>query len=121
MTIPDRVATIIREKGQTVTFREKTASVLNTSTLQKAITFTDTVVTAHLRLYKDNELSGLVQEGDKELRIGAESISFDPTEQDKVVIKGEEYNIVRIDLRSHENVDVEYIIQIRGSRARPNI
>jgi len=121
MSIAGRVAEIIAEHGETITYKRKTSRARNDTTLVIDNTFSDTTTVAHVRKYSDRELSGLIQQGDREMRIGADQITFEPSDHDIAVIDGAEFNIVSFDTRVDRNVKIEYIFHIRGQAPQVSI
>lgn len=116
MTYADRVSALVAYAGQTVTVRARTSTpTMDLTTLKASASYADTVVTGSVRLYKPQQISGLIQEGDKEVRIAAQSLSKAPTPYDKIIINGAQFNIVSVNTRSPQNVPAIHIIQVRGS------
>src|SRR4030065_1792428 len=101
MTAQTRIKTILDAQGETVTYRRVTAQSRSATTLKKTNTLTDTTsVNAHIRLYEAKELSGLVQAGDRQMRIAASEITFTPNNNDKVTVGGVDFNVVSVDSRT---------------------
>lgn len=110
----DRIEQILQEQGQTVTYRRVTGITRNETTLQNTQTTTDYTVKAHFRNFTDRELSGLVQENDRQVRIAKNSLSFTPASDDKIIVSGETYNIVNVDARTADGELAMYIMKVRG-------
>ncbi len=68
-----RVQRIINKIGTSITLRT-VASTYNASTLENVITNVDTALVASIRHYKPQEIAGLIQNGDREVRIAAVDI-----------------------------------------------
>lgn len=115
MSIARRVASILNDKGQTVTYKQATGKTRSTTTLENTVTYTSHTIQAHFRLYDAKELSGSIEQGDRQMRIAAEEISFVPKTNDRVVINTKEFNVKSVDIRNVSNSDVLYICQIRGT------
>lgn len=115
MSYATRVSSIINKIGETVVFRRVTAqSALNTTTMKVTNTTADTTVKASVRMYKPSELSGLIQQGDREVRIASSDLSNEPAPNDKIIIAGKQFNIVSVNTRRPSDVAAIYICQVRG-------
>lgn len=113
MTIPEkRLAQIIDYAGQDAIYRRVT-SVTRTG-LDKSRVTQDYPLKVAVRKYKDSELGGLVQQGDREVRIASDNIYFRPAKNDKLIIDGETYNVESADVRAVRNRTALYILRIRG-------
>jgi len=67
-----------------------------------------------VRQYRVREIAGLVQQGDREVRIAAAALSFTPKPNDQVVIGGKTYQVVSVNTRSPFNEAAIHIVQVRG-------
>ena len=118
MTIHSRIKTILDTQGELVTYRRVTAQTRSTSTLKKTNTLTNTSnVNAHIRLFKDTELSGLIQAGDREMRIAAEEITFIPNNDDRVNVAGTDFNVVSVSRCTANGSNAMYVLTIRGTQS----
>lgn len=112
MSLPDCVFNLMEKIGTDVTFRKTTES-RTPGSLDVNKVFADEVVKAHVRVARDTELSGLSQSVQREVRVAAKAISFSPELGDKVVINGEEFNIIVSDFREHQGEEAFYIVKVR--------
>lgn len=74
----------------------------------------DHLVKAAVRAYKPQEIIGLVQQGDRQVRIAANDLAVTPARHDKLVISGAEATILHVETRAVRGVDALHILQIRG-------
>lgn len=118
MSLTDRVKTIIAGQGGTsFSYKRVTGISRNNTTLQNTVTYsTTTGVRGHVRKYDAKELAGLIQEGDRQLRIAASEVDFTPKKDDRIVFTEGEYNVVSVDTRSCREGDLIHVLTIRGSR-----
>jgi hypothetical protein len=79
------------------------------SGLKKGLTNYKDVVTRFAR-----EIGGLVQQGDREVRIAAADLSFTPRLNDQVVIGGKTFQVVSVNTRSPFSEAAIHIVQVRG-------
>lgn len=114
LDINARVKTIIDAQGETVTYKQQTAAAFNSTTLANAITYTSHTIKAHFRKYNAKEITGLVREGDREVRIAADAISFVPEANDVVEVSGDVFKVVAVDNRVAYGSDSLYILTVRG-------
>ncbi len=114
MSIADRVQAIIEDQGETVTYQRITAGSRNAGTLTKTNTVTEYAIKAHFRLFKANDVAGLIQDGDSQCRIAANSITFIPTTSDKIVTAYKTFVIYQVDTRKVGDTLIEYIIHARA-------
>ena len=120
--VTDRVKAIIDEQGEDVLYKKKLSTGRTTATLKKAVTFTVGItIRASIRDYKDRELSGLVQQGDREVHIAADAIDFTPEENDKITVQGVVFNVASVDIVKNRNVDAIYILRIRGKNPQSGV
>ena len=106
-----RVKAIIESNGQTLTYRRTTSASRTGNLMSRTNTVSDTAVFGHLRQYKPSEMSGLVQQGDRELRIAAGSLSFTPRANDTIINGSVQYKIISVDTRVKDDVPLEHIMQ----------
>jgi hypothetical protein len=71
-------------------------------------------IKASVRQYRAREITGLVQQGDREVRIAAADLSFMPKPSDQVVIGGKTFQVVSVNTRSPFNEAAIHIVQVRG-------
>lgn len=113
MTIASNVSRIIGQAGESATLRKATNS-FNATTGVNTQTPTNYTVNAHVRSYTAREIAGLVQQGDREVRIAASDLSVAPEPQDKITIDSHTYTVQAVDCRIFAGVGVLYIMQVRG-------
>lgn len=120
-SVTERVRAIINEQGREVTYKTKVSTSRNSTTLKKTVTLTSTTIRASIRNYKSNELSALVQEGDRELKIAADEITFIPEANDKITVDGLDFNVVAVNIIKNRNVDAIYVLRIRGRNSTTGV
>jgi len=86
----------------------------STVTLQSTPSVQSDTIRAGVRQYRAREITGLVQQGDREVRIAAVDLSFTPKSSDQVVIGGKTYHVVSVNTRSRYNEVAIHILQVRG-------
>jgi hypothetical protein len=112
-----RVKAIVEAYGYAMTYKDVSASSRSgTGGLTRANTTAEYAFIGHIRRYKPEELSqNLLEFGDRELRIAAESISFTPRVNDFVEHRGKDYRVVAVDTRgSDAEGDIMHIVSLRG-------
>jgi hypothetical protein len=114
MSFAADIKRIIEQRGQPVTYKRLASVSKNDDTQIRANTYTDYTIKVNVRQYKAQELVGLIIEGDREVRIAAQSISFVPKPQDKVVIDSITFNVVSVNTRTDIGENAVHIIRVRG-------
>lgn len=115
MSIPDRIKALINIAGQTVTIRELTSLNVDTGTMTNSPVYTDHVVKASIRDFRDSELAGLVQKGDRELKVAAKDLgSYVPKQNDKVLVGTKQFNVKSVNILTAKNEDAMFELVIRG-------
>jgi hypothetical protein len=109
-----RVQALIGVAGETITYKRVTHGSYSTATLQSAPTLQSYTIKASVREYRAREIAGLVQQGDREVRIAAADLSFSPKPNDQVVIGGKTYQVVSVNTRSPFSEAAIHIVQVRG-------
>ncbi|MDQ3830608.1 MAG: hypothetical protein M3361_15160 [Candidatus Tectomicrobia bacterium] len=109
-----RVQALIGVAGETITYTRVTHGSYNSSTLQSTPTTRSSMIKASVRQYRAREIAGLVQQGDREVRIAAADLSFTPRPDDQVVIGGKTFQVVSVNTRSPFNEAAIHIVQVRG-------
>lgn len=119
MSIASRVSGLVNVVGETATYKRKTAEgSLNTTTLQKTPTYTNYTIKISARKYTLREISaGLVDAGDREIRIASSDISFTPSRGDIVVIASKNYKVISVDTRTAKNENALHILRVGGDNA----
>jgi hypothetical protein len=82
------VQALIGVAGETITYQRVTHGSYSTATLQSTPSVQSYTIKAGVREYRAREVSGLVQQGAREVRIAAADLSFSPKPNDQVVIGG---------------------------------
>jgi hypothetical protein len=100
-----RVQALIAVAGEAITYKRVTHGSYSTATLQSAPTVQSSTIKAGVRQYRAREISGLVQQGDREVRIAAADLSFTPRPNDQVV---------SVNMRSSFDEAAVHIVQVRG-------
>lgn len=114
MGVSEAAAAMIARYGQSITYRRTTANSFNATTGRNTPTTSDTTVTASVRVYSPREVAGLVQQGDREVRIPAGSLSFVPKAEDSILIGSTVFTVKAVNTRNLGGTDALHIIQIRG-------
>jgi hypothetical protein len=109
-----RVQALIGVAGETITYKQVTHGSYNTATLRSASSVQSYTIKAGVREYRAREIAGLVQQGDRKVRIAAADLSFIPRPNDQVVISGKTYQVVSVNTRSPFNEAAIHIVQVRG-------
>jgi hypothetical protein len=86
--IAARVQALIGVAGETITYKRVTHGSYSTATLQSTPSLQSYTMKAGARQYRAREIAGLVQQGDREVRVAAADLSFAPRPNDQVVIGG---------------------------------
>ncbi len=114
MSIHSRVHQILTKQGETVTYRTLTGITRNAD-LSNTPAYTSYTVQAHIRLFEAKEISDIIAEGDRQMRIAADALSVVPKKNDEVVINSQRFNVIGCDRRTAYGTDALYILHIRGS------
>jgi hypothetical protein len=109
-----RVQTLIGVAGETITYKRVTHGSFNTATLQSTPSVQSYTIKAGVRQYRAMEFTGLVQQGDREVRIAAADLIFTPRPNDQVVIGDKTYEVVSVNTRSPCSEAAIPIVQVRG-------
>ncbi len=109
-----RVQAMIGRAGETVTYKRVTHGSYSTATLQSTPSVQSSTIKAGVRQYRAREIGGLVQQGDREVRIAAADLSFTPRQNDQVVIGGKTFQVVSVNTRSPFNEAAIHILLVRG-------
>jgi hypothetical protein len=108
------VQALIGVAGEAITYNRVMHGSYSTATLQSAPSVQSHTIKAGVRQYRAREIAGLVQQGDREVRIAAADLSFTPRSNDQVVIGGKTYQVVSVNTRSPFNEAAIHIVQVRG-------
>jgi hypothetical protein len=105
---------LIGVAGETITYKRVTHGSYSTATLQSASAVQSYTIKSGVRQYRAGEIAGLVQQGDREVRIAAADLSFTSRPNDQVVIGGKTYQVVSVNTRSPFDGDAIHTVQVRG-------
>lgn len=113
------VSNILNAVGEEITYKRKTTDpALNTTTLVKSPSYTSYTIKASVRQYSLKQINaGLVDAGDREVRIAAADLSFTPTRSDKVTIASRDYFIKSVITRSPKSEAAIHILTVGGDNA----
>jgi hypothetical protein len=109
-----RVQALIGVAGETITYKRVTHGSYSTATLQSTPSVQSYTIKAGVRQYRAREIAGLVQQGDREVRIAAADLSFTPRPNDQVVIGGKTFQVLSVNTCSPFNEAAIHILQVRG-------
>ena len=110
-----QVQSLINRIGQNITYQRVTPGNFNQSTLQMGSeNVTEALVKASVRQYRAKEIQGLIQQGDREVRIAAVDLSFTPSIKDCMVIGDKTFQVIGVNTRAPQGEDAVHIIQVRG-------
>jgi hypothetical protein len=98
-----RVQALIGVAGETITYKRVTYGAHSTATLQSTPSVQSYTIKAGVREYRAREITGLVQQADRGVRIAAADLSFTPRPNDQMVIGGKTYQVVSVNTRSPFN------------------
>ena len=114
MTLADNALRIINKQGQPITYRRDISADRVTGSDDIPLTFTETNIIGSVRQYKASEVAGLIQRGDREVRIAARDLGFLPNQNDQIVTEGITYQVVSANQRSPRGIPAVVIVQVRG-------
>jgi hypothetical protein len=109
-----RIQALIAVAGETITYKRGTHGSYSTATLQSTSAVQSYTIKAGVWQYRAREIAGLVQQGDREVRIAAADQSFTLRPNDQVVIGGKTYQVVSVNTRSPFSEAAIHIVQVRG-------
>lgn len=112
--ISDRVKKVIEQQGISITYTHITESVFDQATMTTSNTETVVVIQAHFRKFAAKEITGLIKEGDRQLRIAADSVSFVPERNDTILTSEGNFTIKSVDSRTAYGDPAVYICVARG-------
>lgn len=114
MSFAENVKRILEGQGQYVIYKRITGSTRNANTQKRTNTTSSTTVKAAVRNYKPNPLTGLVQEGEREVRIAARSLTFTPKQNDIIEIGSKAFQVVSVNTLASKTEDTIHVIRVRG-------
>ena len=112
--IAARVQALISVAGETITYKRITHGASSTATLQSTPSVQSYTIKAGVREFRAREIAGLVQQGDREVRIAAADLSFTPRPNDQVVTGRKTFQVVSVNTRGPFNEAAIHIAQVRG-------
>ena len=104
----------IMKFGGDITIRRTTQSQYNLEKGENIKIFTDTTIKGFLESVSSSEVNDLISQSDKKVIASGQDLTFVPTTKDKIIISSIEYQIIRIEVDTAENVNVNYIFYLRG-------
>ncbi|MGQ0664608.1 MAG: hypothetical protein ACT4P2_13730 [Pseudomonadota bacterium] len=113
MTIPARLADLIERTGQTVTLR-RIATTPAAGGGSVTTVNTDTTLKARVRGYGPRQVSGLVQQGDREVWVAASGLAITPRAGDRVAVGGNFMTVVSVNTLASGETAMVHIMQVRG-------
>jgi hypothetical protein len=108
------VQALIGVAGETITYKRVTHGSYRAATLQSTPSVQSYTIKASVREYRAREIAGLVQQGDREVRIAAADLSFTPRSNDQVGIGGKTFQVASVNTRSPFGEAAIHIVQVRG-------
>ena len=111
--IAARVQALIAVAGETITCKRVARGSYSTAALQRTPSVQSYTIKAGVRQYRAREIAGLVQQGDREVRIAAADLRCTPGPNDQVVIGGKMYQVVSVNTRSPFGEAAIHIVQVR--------
>ena len=109
-----RVQALIGRAGEIITYKQVTHGSYDPATMLSTPSVQSYSIKAGVRQYRAREIAGLVQQGDREVRIAAADLSFTPRPNDQVVIGGKTFQVVSVNTRSPFNEAAIHLVQVRG-------
>ena len=109
-----RVQALIGRAGETVTYTRVTHGNYDPATMLSTPSVQSYTVKAGVRQYWAKEIAGLVQQGDREVRVAAADLGFTPRPNDQVVIGGQTFQVVSVNTRRPFDEAAIHIVQVRG-------
>jgi hypothetical protein len=109
-----RVQALIGVAGEMITYKRVTHGAYSTATLQSTPSVQSYTIKASVRQYRARAIAGLVQQGDREVRIAAADLSFTPRPDDHVMIGGKTFQVVSVNTRSPFSEAAIHIVQVRS-------
>jgi len=114
MTIAERVDALIGAAGMAATYTRNVDGSYDTTNLKPGRTATSYTVTASIKDYKPNEISGGIVAGDRKCHIAAQQLSFTPARGDSITIQGKLYRVENCNTLGAKGETTTYVLQVRG-------
>lgn len=108
-------ATVLATFGTSVSIRRVTLATYEVEDGTADDTTADTAVKGVWEDYRENEVGGAVRLGDRKLVLAASDLSYEPATSDKVVVGGEELEIVGVTHWRATDQAALYTLQVRGA------
>lgn len=108
-------ADIIERAGRTVTYRKLSPdSTYSAATGKLTPTYEDYTVKAGVRNYTPKEITGLINYGDREVRLKGLDLPFTPAEGDTVVIGAQSFRVSSINTLAAGDEEALHIMHVQG-------
>ena len=106
-------SSIVNKLGGNITYRRVQTGIYNTSTGKISETLTDSTIKGVIDSVSKTEVNDLISQQDKKLTIAAASITFTPTNNDRVIIADTEYKVISINTNEQGNVAISLDLFLR--------
>lgn len=113
--MPQRVAALVNQVGQTITYKRVTGQSFNTSTGINTPTYETVSVKASIRDYQPRDIMQNVRVGDRRATIAGHSLGFTPAKDDVVLVNGKEFAVIAVEQRNVTDDAALFVLQIRGA------
>lgn len=113
-TLRPIAAKLMAQFGGEATIRQVTPGVYDTTTGTVSETVVDKVVRGVLTNVTSRDVNDLVLVGDRELTIAASDLTTPPTSKDRVLIQGEEMQVIIVKTEEQDNVPIIYTLVLRS-------
>ena len=107
-------AKILNKLGGNGTLRKITNGSYDTSTGSISESVSDTVIKGFLEDIQKSEINDLIRQKDKKLTISANGLSSEVTPQDRIIIVGNEYQIIQVNKNEQNNEVITYELILRA-------
>jgi len=104
----------MKSLGGEVTVQTVSGGSYDTATGQISESISSNEIKGVLQGVSDREVNELIQSGDKRLIIAAADAAVVPTTQDRVLISGVSYELIRIDTIEQDNEPITYELILRA-------
>ena len=121
--VAKRIQTLVNKHGKTITYEQGDVSETGGNFDPETggflpgnePTITSTTVKASVRRFKVQELTDLIQDGDRRVRISPLDLDpIQPKENDTVIIDTDRFEVKSMHIAYNKEDRVEYILQVRG-------
>ena len=114
MTVTSRIKAVIAREGISVIYKQITDQSVDTATMKKSNIYNSVTIKAHFRKFAQKEVTGLVKEGDRQMRIAADALGFSPKTNDIILQGVDTFKIVTVDTRVAHGTAAIHICVVRG-------